>query len=79
MSGPASDFPDEAIRIELKRMVEQCRAASEAQLDAAVAEILCSEGGTPEQREEIAEKLTRSFNARSRHYEQFFAFIDRNA
>lgn len=79
MIAPADDFPDEAIRDELKRMVEQARASAMSAFDRAVSEILNSQEGTAEQRQPIADKLKRAGELASTRFDQMIAWIDRNA
>ncbi|UUR09115.1 hypothetical protein [Sphingomonas glaciei] len=79
MSGPAPDFPDEAIRIELKRMVDQQHTMTLERLEEVASEILNSDEGTQEKREQVAEKVKRAEELASLRFSQIIAFIDRNA
>lgn len=79
MSGPVDDFPDEAIRTELKRMVERTRSETTAEFERTVSETLDSKEGNAEQRDQIADKLKRAGELASTRFDQMIDFIDRNA
>ena len=79
MSGSPEDFPDDAIRNELKRMVERSRDEAMAAFEQALSEARNTEDGTAEKRQQITERLKRAGELASTRYDEMISFIDRNA